>query len=71
MLIYVNFYVNIIYFFKVMKLNINLKPEQLRQLSEDINRTLSQPMNIDDIIKDTHEDLLEAKMLNEEAEKKQ
>lgn len=54
-----------------MKLNINLKPEQLRQLSEDINQTLSQPMNIDNIIKDTHEDLLEAKMLNEEAEKKQ
>lgn len=54
-----------------MKLNINLKPEQLRQLSEDINQTLSQPMNIDNIIKDTAGDLALAKTLNEDAEKKQ
>lgn len=56
---------------KVLKLNINLQPEQLRQLSEDINQTLSLPKNIDKIIEDTAGDLKLAKMLNEDAEKKQ
>lgn len=56
---------------QVLKLNINLKPEQLRQLSEDINKTLSLPKNIDTIISETAGDLLLAKTLNEDAEKKQ
>lgn len=56
---------------KVLKLNINLQPEQLRQLSEDINQTLSLPKNIDKIIEDTAGDLKLAKTLNEDAEKKQ
>lgn len=56
---------------EVLKLNINLKPEQLRQLSEDINKTLSLPKNIDTIINETAGDLLLAKTLNEDAEKKQ
>jgi chromosome segregation ATPase len=55
----------------VLKLNINLKPEQLRQLSEDINKTLSLPKNIGSIINETAGDLLLAKTLNEDAEKKQ
>lgn len=49
----------------------NLKPEQLRQLSEDINQTLSQPMDIEKIISDTAGDLAVAKQLNEDAENKQ
>lgn len=57
--------------FKVLKLNINLKPDQLRKLSEDINQTLSLPKNIDNIIKDTASDLALAKVLNEDAEQKQ
>lgn len=56
---------------QVLKLNINLQPDQLRQLSEDINQTLSQPMNIDIIIADTANDLALAKRLNEDAEEKQ
>lgn len=48
-----------------------MQPEQLQQLSEDINKTLSQPKNIDTIIKDTTGDLTLAKRLNEDAEKKQ
>lgn len=56
---------------EVLKLNINLKPDQLRKLSEDINQTLSLPKNIDNIIKDTASDLALAKVLNEEAEQKQ
>lgn len=56
---------------QVLKLNINLQPDQLRQLSEDINQTLSQPMNIDTIIADTANDLALAKRLNEDAEEKQ
>jgi hypothetical protein len=48
-----------------------LQPDQLRQLSEDINKTLSQPMNINTIIEDTTQNLTLAKTLNEEAEKKQ
>jgi len=58
-------------YFKVLKLNINLKPEKLQQLSEDINQTLSLPKNIDTIIADTAGDLALAKTLNEDAEKKQ
>jgi len=56
---------------EVLKLNIDLQPDQLRQLSEDINKTLSQPMNINTIIEDTTQNLTLAKTLNEEAEKKQ
>lgn len=58
-------------YLKILKLNINLQPEQLQQLSEDINKTLSQPKNIDTIINDTAGNLTLAKMLNEDAEKKQ
>lgn len=54
-----------------MKLNIDLKPEQLHQLSEDINKMLSLPKNIDIIIGDTASDLALAKTLNEDAENKQ
>lgn len=55
----------------MLKLNIYLQPEQLLQLSEDINQTLSLPKNINTIIEDTADDLILAKSLNEDAEKKQ
>lgn len=58
-------------YFQILKLNIDLQPDQLRQLSEDINKTLSQPMNINTIIEDTAQNLTLAKTLNEEAEQKQ
>lgn len=48
-----------------------MKPEQLQQLSLDINQMLSLPKNTADIIADTAGDLATAKSLNEDAEKKQ
>ncbi|XP_050439565.1 laminin subunit beta-1-like [Adelges cooleyi] len=56
---------------EILRINIQLKPEQLSQLSDDINKTLSTPKNIDKIIADTKGDLHLAKALNEDAESKQ
>lgn len=53
---------------EVLSMSISLRPDQIRQLANEINSTIQGLQNIDDILDDTRENLTLAQMLKERAD---